>query len=62
MKVVLITQVMLKPWRVCRKEVEPRKSEEWWRSKGYPKGKPLREDRASESRERSALSNDLEIK
>ena len=38
-KVVLITQVMLKPWRVCRKEVEPRKSEEWWRSKRIPKRK-----------------------
>ena len=23
-KVVLVTQVMLKPWRVCRKEVEGR--------------------------------------
>lgn len=42
--------------------MEPRKSEEWWRSKGHPKGKSLREDGASESRERSALSNDLEIK
>ena len=42
--------------------MEPRTSEEWWRSKGHPTGNPRREERASKSRERSALSNDLEIK